>query len=115
MNKSFKHKISWNEKAKINPLFAIMSDDIFANVNIKDISKDQLDVFYSKGKVLWDRYLAPYFLSKHKNVLEFGCGMGRLLLQPALKAQVAPELILVNLKLNLQINIFHIKKKSIFL
>src|SRR6266536_2817475 len=117
MDKSFKHELSWNDKAKINPLFAIMSDDIFANANIDDISQEQLDAFYLKGKVLWDRYLGPYFLldENEKKVLEFGCGMGRLILQPAFKGAACTGVDISETQIELANKYFPLKGKARFL
>ena len=83
--KIFKKDLNWEEKANENPLFAIMSDEIFENKSTEFDAGD-LKVFYQKGELLWKRYFSDLInenkLSLEKTVLEFGCGMGRLLANP---------------------------------
>ncbi len=85
--KTFKKDLTWEEKANENPLFAIMSDKIFENKS-KEFDASDLYAFYKKGEMLWKRYFSNLInednLPLEKTVLEFGCGMGRLLANPAL-------------------------------
>ncbi|MFN0276210.1 MAG: methyltransferase domain-containing protein [Chitinophagales bacterium] len=80
----FKKDLEWNEKANINPLYAIMSTQEFENAEEKNISTEQVAKFYDAGKQIWDTNFQPALnkLSGGKPlaVLEWGCGMGRLLL-----------------------------------
>lgn len=83
----FKDDLTWEQKANENPLFAIMSDDVFKN-KTKEISANDLTAFYKKGELLWKRYFSDLINENNvpigKTVLEFGCGMGRLLANPAM-------------------------------
>ncbi len=84
--KRFEEEISWEEKAKINPLYAVMSEEIFQTAEAEP-TPEQLNLFYHKGKKIWNRYFADVF-SQYSDpvsvkVLEYGCGMGRVLHVPA--------------------------------
>ena len=82
----FKKDLTWDEKANENPLFAIMSDKIFEN-KTKDCSLQDLKIFYKQGELFWKKYFSNLInednVALGKTVLEFGCGMGRLLAVPA--------------------------------
>lgn len=82
----FKKELTWEEKANENPLFAIMSDNIFEDKS-KEFNANDLATFYKKGELLWKRYFSDLIneenVALQKTVLEFGCGMGRLLANPA--------------------------------
>lgn len=82
----FKKEMTWEQKANENPLFAIMSDNIFEDKS-KEFNAEDLDAFYKKGKLLWKKYFSDLINEENvvlqKTVLEFGCGMGRLLANPA--------------------------------
>lgn len=84
--KAFKKDLTWEEKASENPLFAIMSDKIFENKS-KKIDAGDIKTFYKKGELLWKNYFGDLVneinLPLDKIILEFGCGMGRLLANPA--------------------------------
>ena len=85
-NSRFKQEITWEEKANGNPLFAVMSDNIFLNKD-KNITKEDLSLFYSKGQLLWNRYFSDLINNLINRdditIVEFGCGMGRILSVPA--------------------------------
>ena len=85
--KEFKNEIDWEAKAKQNPLYAIMSDEVFVENAPDVISADDLLLFFEKGQRLWNLHLQPVYSQFAQNqqlkVLEWGCGMGRLLAQPA--------------------------------
>lgn len=83
----FKNELSWEDKAKINPLFAVMSDDIFKESGV-EFTEEQLAVFYEQGERFWKRWLQSlgwdkYDLSQLK-IMEYGCGMGRIINQAAI-------------------------------
>ncbi len=61
-NFKFKHQLSWDDKAKLNPLYAIMSDD-FLKGSSTDFKQEELDKFYLKGSKFWNRWFAPVFES----------------------------------------------------
>lgn len=83
---TFKKEMTWEQKANENPLYAIMSDDVFENKST-ELNQDDLTLFYKKGELLWKRYLSDLINENEvpigSTVLEFGCGMGRLLANPA--------------------------------
>ena len=85
--KEFKNEIDWEAKARQNPLYAIMSDAVFVENSADKIDSEDLALFFEKGKKLWNLHLQPIFgqldPKQPINVLEWGCGMGRLLAQPA--------------------------------
>lgn len=82
MENNFKDELSWEEKAKINPLFAIMSDKIFDNSST-EFTNSELSIFYSQGERFWKRWMQPLLWDvkdvSNIRIAEFGCGMGRIL------------------------------------
>jgi len=81
--------LDWEQRAKINPLFAIMSEDVFRESGAIP-TPAELGRFYSKGKMIWNRYFGTEWITLTEErkatdlkVLEFGCGMGRVLSAPA--------------------------------
>jgi 2-polyprenyl-3-methyl-5-hydroxy-6-metoxy-1,4-benzoquinol methylase len=86
---AFKNELTWEEKAKQNPLYAIMSVEEFEDANGVP-SQDQIDKFYHRGKEIWNQFMQAGFslaqerLGEEKlKVAEYGCGMGRTLSVPA--------------------------------
>ena len=71
---------SWEDKARQNPLFAVMTTEHFTEAQADNFSEEQLQVFYAKGQKIFDAHLRPR-LSGDKStfVVEYGCGMGRIL------------------------------------
>jgi len=74
--------LTWEEKAKENPLYAVMSVGDFADSG-REPTEEELATFFADGQtkvsawiLLWLRGLSAY---PDVRVLEFGCGMGRLL------------------------------------
>lgn len=86
MNK-FKDELTWEEKAKQNPMFAVMSDEIFLEATAQ-FSEEQLEVFYKQGERFWKRWfdniLWNYENIDQLNIMEYGCGMGRIINQAAI-------------------------------
>ena len=86
-DKNFIDNLNWEDKAKKNPLFAIMSDSVFENKTGKQFTEEDLKIFYKKGEYLWDKWISSTYarLKREKSdditVAEYGCGMGRLLYQ----------------------------------
>lgn len=82
----FKDNLSWEEKAKLNPLFAVMSDEIFKDSGT-EFTSEQLSMFYQQGENFWKRWLQSLLWNKKDvtdiSILEYGCGMGRIINQAA--------------------------------
>jgi ubiquinone/menaquinone biosynthesis C-methylase UbiE len=82
----FKKDINWEEKARKNPLFAIMSDDIFKSSG-DEPTTEELQLLYAQGEKFWKKWFAPLFWdktdTKDLSLLEYGCGMGRIINYPA--------------------------------
>jgi SAM-dependent methyltransferase len=80
----FKKDISWEEKAKINPLFAVMSSEDFVNVGAEKWTDEDLEKFFTKGQFLFDVFINPILKRLQLNkkeafIVEYGSGMGRIL------------------------------------
>lgn len=73
---------SWDEKAKINPLYAVMAVEEFVESGPIP-TQEELDIFYESGEKKVNKWIYPWLLEtdtqKDMKILEFGCGMGRLL------------------------------------
>lgn len=82
----FEDTLTWEEKAKENPLYAIMSHQEFEDAQ-SEPTAEQLGTFYGKGVFLWNAHFKNGFETvSHApplKVLEYGCGMGRILQMPA--------------------------------
>lgn len=91
---SFKDDLSWEDKAKLNPLFAVMSDEIFKDSG-SQFSENQLAVFYDQGRRFWNLWLRQIVWDKtseeirNTKILEYGCGMGRIINQAAEMGMIA--------------------------
>src|SRR3989338_4020936 len=86
IDRNFKEKLSWDEKAKINPLFSVMSSDEFINKSPDSSkwSKNDLKLFFDKGKLLYESFVKPVLIRanldrKKALIVEYGSGMGRIL------------------------------------
>ena len=86
VNEWFKHKLSWEDKAKENPLFAVMSAERFADKgsNPEDWSAEDLQAFFAKGQFMFDNFLRPVIeriplRPENTFIVEYGSGMGRIL------------------------------------
>src|SRR5262245_20687153 len=76
--------ISWEEKAKENPLFAVMSAEDFRYAAPENFDKSHLVPFMAKGRRLYKQDVAPLLrripgAKKNIVVVEYGCGVGRIL------------------------------------
>lgn len=82
----FKKDINWEEKARSNPLYAIMSDDVFKGSG-DEPTMEELTILYSQGEKFWKKWFEPLFWDKQSTkdlvLLEYGCGMGRIINYPA--------------------------------
>lgn len=114
----FKKEMTWEQKANENPLFAIMSDKIFEDKS-KEFNANDLDAFYKKGELLWKRYFSDLInrenVDLQKTVLEFGCGMGRLLANPALMGYKCIGLDISETQLELAKAYFPVKERIRFI
>lgn len=114
----FKEDLTWEQKANENPLFAIMSDKIFEN-KTKNFNEEDLKAFYSKGQILWERFFGDLInisnVPLQKTVLEFGCGIGRLLANPALMGYKCIGLDISETQLELAKEYFPAKSNTQFI
>lgn len=86
VSKDFTDQLTWEEKARQNPLWAVMSVDEFAGAggDPSSWSPDQLALFFDKGRTLFDVFLRPSLqrariLPGQGFIVEYGSGMGRIL------------------------------------
>lgn len=82
----FERKLSWDEKAQENPLYAVMAVEQFAekSPDPDDWTEEDLQLFFAKGQFMWDVFLRPVVermrLQPGKAfVVEYGSGAGRIL------------------------------------
>lgn len=75
-------EMTWEEKAQRNPLYGVMSVEDFVSAG-PDPTPDQLVHFFEEGRrkaaCLIQPFLAATATPRSARILEFGCGMGRLL------------------------------------
>jgi SAM-dependent methyltransferase len=86
VNQTFKDDLSWEEKARRNPLFAVMSADVFQEKGPDPAAWDEhdLELFFAKGRQVYEIFLRPVLQRTplppgESFLVEFGCGMGRVL------------------------------------
>jgi SAM-dependent methyltransferase len=75
---------SWEEKAKENPLFAVMTTANYTNSDSKSFSREELDCFFEKGRWVYHTIIKPRVTlcrtgAADPYFVEYGCGMGRIL------------------------------------
>jgi SAM-dependent methyltransferase len=82
----FKHDLSWEEKAKKNPLYAVMSaNETFAEKDADPTkwTKEDLEIFYQKGQMLFESFIRPVLLRTDIKpgsfIVEYGSGLGTIL------------------------------------
>ncbi len=85
VGKEFKKSLDWEEKAKRNPLFAVMSVPDFEE-KTSEFTDGDLERFFEKGELIFRRHFEPLLsqtgmLGSGMLAVEYGCGMGRLLRQ----------------------------------
>ncbi len=83
---TFRADLSWEEKAQLNPLYAVMAVSPFKDLSADpaDWSEEDLKAFFDKGQVLYDINIRPVLRRMNAPkagglVVEYGSGMGRLL------------------------------------
>ncbi len=86
VSRDFTNRLTWEEKARKNPLWAVMSVDEFAGADGEPASwtPEQLALFFGKGRSLFEIFIRPALLRAglvpgQAFVLEYGSGMGRVL------------------------------------
>jgi SAM-dependent methyltransferase len=77
-------KISWEEKARENPLFAVMTTADVVDAPSDNFDEEQLVPFFAKGVRVFRKNIAPLLANLEGNpenfvVAEYGCGVGRIL------------------------------------
>ena len=80
-DEKYLHDMTWEEKAQVNPLYAVMSVSEFAQSG--EPTEEEFERFYEEGLVKVNRWIAPWLQETdtppNATIMEFGCGMGRLL------------------------------------
>jgi len=86
VSREFTSRLTWEEKARINPLWAVMSVSEFSEADADPGSwrPEQLELFFEKGQLLFDVFLQPPLLrmgllKPSTFAVEYGSGMGRIL------------------------------------
>jgi SAM-dependent methyltransferase len=74
-------KNSWEEKARENPLYAVMTMPEMQDAGAVEFSEEHLKLFFEKGRKLADRLVIPSLALAPEAgiVVEYGCGAGRIL------------------------------------
>jgi SAM-dependent methyltransferase len=75
---------TWEEKARENPLFAVMTTPNYTNSDSKEFTQEELDYFFEKGRRVYAKIVKPRLGLIETGVadpllVEYGCGMGRIL------------------------------------
>jgi SAM-dependent methyltransferase len=72
---------SWDEKARENPLYAIMTTPEMRDADTNDFSDKHLRLLFEKGRKLVDAWVLPSLEAAPAEglVVEYGCGAGRIL------------------------------------
>jgi SAM-dependent methyltransferase len=72
---------TWEEKAKENPLFAVMTMPEMADASAQAFDEQHLETFFAKGEALFSAHVAPLIATAGGPglVVEYGCGAGRIL------------------------------------
>jgi SAM-dependent methyltransferase len=75
---------SWEEKAKENPLFAVMTTPDLIDADPEQFSPEMLETFFAKGRRVFSAHIAPRIPLIDTGVavpylVEYGCGVGRIL------------------------------------
>ncbi len=77
----YMHNKTWEQKARENPLYGVMSHEEFIESGADPTAKE-LDTFYARGSEMVSVWISPWLTetrtTNDMRILEFGCGMGRL-------------------------------------
>ncbi len=76
--------ISWEEMARENPLFAVMTRESMADASADDFAPEHRDELFRKGRKLYRKHLRRVLARSPDPretalVVEYGCGVGRIL------------------------------------
>lgn len=83
----FKQNMTWEERAKKNPLYAVMTaNDVFVNKtgDVTNWSQKDLDILRNKGKLIFNIYIYPILIRSGYEpsktlIVEYGSGLGTIL------------------------------------
>ncbi len=75
---------TWEDKARENPLFAVMTTPNYSNSDSKEFTQEELDFFFEKGRRVYQKIVKPRLAlietgAESPLLVEYGCGMGRIL------------------------------------
>ncbi len=75
---------TWEEKAKENPLFAVMTTPNYSNSDSTAFTEEELNFFFEKGRRVYHKIIKPRAALSQTGAaeplfVEYGCGMGRIL------------------------------------
>lgn len=80
-SKQYIGEMTWEEKAKVNPLYGVMSEERFAESGAQP-TEEEYEQFYARGHEMVRKWILPWMQETNTDqsmkVMEFGCGMGRL-------------------------------------
>ena len=76
--------LTWDEMAKENPMYAVMSSSDFLTEGAGDFDLEKLQQFFKKGRRLFETHVQPCLnllkpSAERPVLVEYGCGMGRIL------------------------------------
>ncbi|SNR66839.1 Methyltransferase domain-containing protein [Humidesulfovibrio mexicanus] len=74
----------WEEKARENPLYAVMTTPDLIEADAENFSPEMLESFFAKGQRVFAKHIAPRIPLVRTGadtpyMVEYGCGMGRIL------------------------------------
>lgn len=74
----------WEEKARENPLYAVMTTPDLVDADPENFSAENLESFFAKGQRVYANHIAPRLGlvttgAAPLHMVEYGCGMGRIL------------------------------------
>lgn len=74
----------WEQKARENPLYAVMTTTDLVDADSEEFTQEQLDSFFAKGQRVFQKHIAPRLSmiktgSAKPTLVEYGSGMGRIL------------------------------------
>ena len=77
-------EVGWEQKARENPLSAVMTIQEMEAAPAEDFSPEMLEAFFTKGRLLFNNHIAPRLTELLATdakplVVEYGCGAGRIL------------------------------------
>lgn len=75
---------SWEEKARENPLYAVMTTPDLLDADPEKFSQEHLRPFFEKGRRVFEKHVLPCidragFLKNEVFLVDYGCGCGRVL------------------------------------